>query len=568
MLKRFRLPFVAVTALVLLLASCGKTSKQGKLIPKDAVLVFHINGESLNSKLSWDEIKKNELFNELYADSTLPPFIKSLLDDPENSGIDTKTDIIGFGTKDSLGGYVAIEGTVKDAAKFDKFNTFVTKGGSSMEKDGMNFISKAPMCVGWNKERFLYIIDMAEFGNMSYRSHNSDADRKPRDVGATCRAVFELKEENSLAKDEKFASLMSDKADMHFWFNTNALMNGNDMMGIMSMTKISDLYKDAVSTGSVNFENGKINIDFKNYAGKETAELFSKYQGGEINTDMFKRFAGKDIAGAFAINFKPEVIREILKRAGADGLANMGLSKFGITVDDFVKANKGDIFIAASDVTLRNDTIRYGTAPTDFYINDKPKAKYIFAVSINDKTSFNNLINAAQKLHNQMGMDSAAAAKPDAITFNSNDKFFAIGNDKALVDQYIAGGNNDFDFLKNISGNPMGGYVNIQGIMKALGSDHIKDSTSKEEFNTSLKFWQDIYIRGGKISDGGMTQSIEINLMDKNTNSLKQLNSYFGKMGQLEKARQKDMEDHFRLEDEKTIAPKADTVVMPQHSRH
>ena len=560
MSKRFRLPLLTA-AVVLLLASCGKNNKQGKLVPKDAMIVLHIDGASLTSKLPWDEIKKNDLFKELYADTTLPPFIKSLLDNPENSGIDVKNDLIGYAAKDSIGGYAAIEGTVKDAAKFSTFNTFVTKGGTPSEKDGMNFISSSPMCVGWTKDKFVYVVDLPNMMNMgrNYGMSSPKEDKLPRDVGATCRAVFALKEENSMAKEEKFSSLMSDKGDMHFYINTNEIMNGSGMMGgMMSMTKVSDLYKDAVSTGTFSFDNGKINMDYKSYPGKAMADIFSKYEGSSISEEMFKRYGGKNIAGAMAINFKPEVIREILKISGTEGFANLGLAKYGLSVDDFIKANKGDIFIAASDIKAKTDTFRYGTGTTDFSVSNKPDVKYIFAVSINDKNAFNSLIKAAQKLHGEMGGDDSAA-KAKGVNFNVNDKYFAIGNDKALVDQYITGGNNSFDFFKNISGNPVGGYVNIQGIMQAVGSSNIKDSSDKASFDASIKMWQDIYIKGGNYSNGAMTQHMEVNLVDKNTNSLQQLNKYLATIAQIETAKKKKMEAEYMTDTVRTI--RADSVV-------
>ncbi|MEI9958148.1 MAG: hypothetical protein WDM90_17995 [Ferruginibacter sp.] len=51
-------------------------------------------------------------------------------------------------------------------------------------------------------------------------------------------------------------------------------------------------------------------------------------------------------------------------------------------------------------------------------------------------------------------------------------------------------------------------------------------------------------MQGGNYEDGGLTQHIEINLMDKNTNSLKQLNQYLGLMAQLklEKDKKRDLE--------------------------
>jgi len=56
--------------------------------------------------------------------------------------------------------------------------------------------------------------------------------------------------------------------------------------------------------------------------------------------------------------------------------------------------------------------------------------------------------------------------------------------------------------------------------------------------------WDNVYMKGGKYEDGGMHQSIEVNLLDKNTNSLKQLNQYMGILSKLK------MDEHKHLEAE------------------
>jgi len=44
-----------------------------------------------------------------------------------------------------------------------------------------------------------------------------------------------------------------------------------------------------------------------------------------------------------------------------------------------------------------------------------------------------------------------------------------------------------------------------------------------------------MFIQGGEFKDGGISQKIEINLVDKKVNSLKQLNNYFGVLGAIDK---------------------------------
>ena len=44
-----------------------------------------------------------------------------------------------------------------------------------------------------------------------------------------------------------------------------------------------------------------------------------------------------------------------MKLAGLDGFANMGTAYLGFNVDDFIKANKGDIMFCLSDI--KSDTL-------------------------------------------------------------------------------------------------------------------------------------------------------------------------------------------------------------------
>ena len=157
MQHRFKFSLLLASAAILFLASCGsKTNKEGRLIPANAAFVVHMNGQSLNSKLSWDEIKQSDMFKEVYADTSTPAMVKTVLDNPENTGIDVKNDIILFLVRDSSGssGYVAVEGTVKDAAKFKQFNTGINKTpATETEKDGIHFLASDKMTASWKADR-------------------------------------------------------------------------------------------------------------------------------------------------------------------------------------------------------------------------------------------------------------------------------------------------------------------------------------------------------------------------------------------------------------------------------
>ncbi len=528
---RFRIPLLAAFA-ILLLASCSKKNKEGKFVPKDAAVVVHVNGASLSSKLPWDEIKKNALFQKMYADSSIPTFIKGALDNPDNSGIDTKTDMIFFMQKDSVGGVVVFTGAIKDAEKFKLFSLDVTKGGTESEKDGIKFITKSPFSVGWNKEKFVCLVNAPELSMDGYKPSSwgdSSYTVKSRDLSAACKTIFDLKESNSLAEDEKFTELVKQPGDLHFWMNSEEFYKDGLANPALAMLNLTTLYKDSRTAATLNFENGKILMDIKSYAGKELTELYKKYGGKNIDEEMIKRLPSKDVAAVFAMSYKPEGIKELLKLMGVEGYANMGLAFVGFSLDDFIKANKGDVLIALTEIKHKKDSINFkGVNGEDkSFETNTPQPEVIFATSIGDKDAFNLLIKAGEKFGKNVPAEIPVA-------YNSNGKYFAIGNSKENIAKYTGtNSNTSFDFLSKISGGPFGGYINLQYIMKAFESEATKDSTAKAVYDVSLKMWDNMYMKGGSYSGGGITQTMEINLIDKSTNSLKQLNQYLGTLGQL-----------------------------------
>ncbi len=108
-----------------------------------------------------------------------------------------------------------------------------------------------------------------------------------------------------------------------------------------------------------------------------------------------------------------------------------------------------------------------------------------------------------------------------------NDKYLAIGNDQQFVSGFIQGNNNTFDFTSKFNDHPIGVYVDIHKILTGLPSNMGDDSSANKIIDESEKMWENLYSTGGEFKDGGVIMTSEINLIDKNTNSLKQLNHYF-----------------------------------------
>ena len=206
-------------------------------------------------------------------------------------------------------------------------------------------------------------------------------------------------------------------------------------------------------------------------------------------------------------------------------------------MDDFIKANKGDIFFGISDLAFKPDTTRYKFKESDENISipNMPDYNFIFAASIGDKASFNKLVNAGNKL----GDTFKNSGKNLPLSYNLNGTYFALSNKKQNVDHYLGSATTNFDFINKLGDAPMGGYLNIQTLLKSFENQVTKDSSAKIAYDASLNMWDHIIWKGGNFSDGAILQSAEINLVDKTTNSLKQLNQYVAKFNELYREKRK-----------------------------
>ncbi len=539
MQKRIALLSFAAIIAVMLFSSCGKTNKQGRYIPANAGVVFMLDGESLNAKLPWDEVKQNEIFKKMMADTSVPSFAKLIMENPENSGVNIKSALIMFMVKDTLGGYAAVMGNLKDAGKFKQFLGNANKEAKETSKDGYTYFSDYKSSVGYNKDKFIITMNTPQLNSMDKMNPMSEPGdtsfimpelEYTRDMNAITAMVINLKEGNSLGKNERFGDMMKTKGDMHFWFNAEHFNSAAGMGGITAMVNLNKLYEGAVFTGAASFDNGKITVDGKSYGGKEMTDIYKKFSAESFDKSMIKNIPSQNLAGLFALSFKPEGLKEFLKLLGMDGMVNMGASQLGFNLDDIIKANKGDFLFAVTDI--KEDTAK----EKDFQL--------LVAASIADKNSFNKLVDAGKKI-----LNTARDTAPRYV-FDHNDKYFVITHDKPTTQTYLTGtANTSYPFIDKISGGPMGGFVNFQYIMNALKPKPTADSIDLATYDASIKMWDNLYISGGNFKDGGITQHWEINLIDKNTNSLKQLNTYSSVMGSINEKRQAKNMDKWKNED-------------------
>ncbi len=518
-----RKPILLLAALAFLLASCGG-NKAGLAVPKDAALVFHINSSSLASKLSWEDIRKSEWYKDVQeqakGDDSLA---QRIINDPEASGVDVKSDFVFFIKRQGKGGYTMLEGGVKDSKAFAALVQKVNNG-AAIKKDGdWNVATSGNSAAIWNDKKFGVIADMpmAAFNPMGGMKSRASTRFTADSLTLFARQVMTMDSDDGLYDDDRFAGLMKETGDMHLWFNTGRFY-GSDMMGMMSMMKASVLFEDNISAGTMNFDDGKMTFKGKQFYNKEMQQWIEKMQSKDVSADVLARIPANPL-GVMAANFDPEAVREFMKLTGFDGVANSTLAQVDMTLDEVVSAFKGDFLFSFSDLQMKDTTYVYPNSSGEPFTikTKKPDATYFVAASVNKKQTFEQLLSLVPKEQGEL-----------PFVYKINNDWFAGSNRAAATDAFLAGTKANHPWIDKIKGHPFGMYVDIQRILQTNFSD---DALAKEGLAEAAKVWKDMVAVGYKFKDGVAESEFTVNMVDGKTNSLKQLNAFMEKMNAIRK---------------------------------
>jgi hypothetical protein len=544
--------------LAILFVSCSQGGKTGLLVPKEAEFVLHINAKSLSSKLPWEEVKNSEWFKEAMK-TEKDTLAERLLNNPASSGVSMESDFVIFLAQHSKLGYVSIQGSLSDAAAFE--NTLKSAGKDELKMDLSGDLKYASpsrgeeALVAWNKDRFI-ILSNAPYKNMGGRNWGGDSE--PRMLtGDTLKklanSILSLKGDDLLDNDKRFASLIAETGDMHMWSTASAFTD-QTMGMVSSMMKLGALLEGNIGATTISFENGKIVMDGRQYFGDEMNALVKKHSTKNIDAELINHLPSGDVIAAGAFNFPPDGITDLVKLIGMDGMANGFLGEYGYSLQEFAKANKGNIVFAVSDFGVTKDSMSYeGVGGKTEYINiERPDVSFVAGVSVNDKEAFGKLLALMEKQ-----MPGADRATP-RVAYELADQWFVASNSQATLDQFKAGNGNP-SYGSKLTGHQSAFFFDISRLLnriKAASADAGKnmDDMEKLMLESSIATWQDLHA-WSDVKDGQMTYHAEVNMVDKNTNSLKQLNKYLGDIAVQSMKRNQEMYNDMTVTDSIVVEP-------------
>ncbi|WP_282456850.1 DUF4836 family protein [Chitinophaga sedimenti] len=409
--------------------------------------------------------------------------------------------------------------------------------------------------VGWNKEVVIGVAIQGSYGETSETAAKTELTR-----------LFKLKEAESANSIDGFKKVMKEKADMSFYMNMSSIYNMQQGGGAeaMMLAGLKKLYDGAYYTATANFENGKITGEMKSYSSEALTKIINKYSWDGVDLAMLEKYPSANIDGFALANFDLRMIGDILKEAGMDGLVNMGLSQSGLTLDDILKAFKGEIVAVASDFATVKKTSEWDST----YTYDEPQVKWLVSLKVGDKAAFDKVMSSqvGQEAFVKQGdtyvlKDEMAAMGKFSVHIDA--KAIVVASDAALQAEYIAGKGKatlPAEATADAKGKTGVFYVDLE---KILGSAPL-DGIGNADVETDLKsLFKDIKGVTGKPSGNVSTGSVVVNFKNKEQNALAQLINFGLKAQKAIEAKQEEQRKKWAAEDSATEAIMVDTVAAP-----
>lgn len=508
---------------VVFIASCkSSVPKQTKYIPKDASVVLAINPKKLQDKLADSKISLDSIMRSAFSSDTSMMITSN---DIANSGIDFSKDIFLFVNQSGsmMNGSSVTTGVVAVLNKASAFEDFLKKKMPSLQIKKENDYSYAALkngfVAGWND-------DIALIDNVTgYSGQNGAQAAAPDAAHQQLTALFAQKEDASLASVKQFKDANDGKADIFFWSSSNGALSTIPMVG---MSKASDLFKDTYTSGAINFEDGEVDVDLKSFPNATFADTLKKYAGPKVDMDLLNKYPGA-VNGYALFSFDPKLVVAILNFAGVLQTANQFLQNQGYTLDDVVKAFKGDFAIIFSNIAMQQKEVQG-------YKYSAPVAHLIVDAAIGDKASYDKIVSQLAKQglmvqKNGQYVPAMLDENPQGYTMYSDNKNIVFSSDSALLKQYVAGSGKvslPDGINSKTKGTAVSFYVDIASILNVVP----KDSSSGEAVNAAKQTFKDVIATSDNYSNGEIKGHAELHTVNEKENSLATLTRYFGSLSQ------------------------------------
>ena len=372
-----KLSFLLLVAAIIL-SSCTKSDKVFDTIPETAMVVVSIHPGNLIEKGKLQEI---ELIKEEAAENEIS---RKILEDPDNSGIDTDaySAFFVFNYDEQFGCAVM---PLKSKTSFEDFLAEV-ENENDMEPVIGNigaFDTKTidDFMILYDNSIVMILFPLDDLGN--------------EDLTEVAKSIIELDKENILKTDRDFNNFLSKQKDINVWFSTNNI-DGIPGMGFMgeAMGMVGGV-KNNYGHAFADFQNGSMTFSTNLRFNQTLQETIDKYNFLDENAikDILKYLPSENLLFVGNTNVDPEKIFDLLKFVNNDfdnAIDDM-TQQLGLEDEDLKKIFSGEVAFSLNGI---NSPL---LETENFSINSDLIPSLVFSARINHKSSFEKFLSLASE---------------------------------------------------------------------------------------------------------------------------------------------------------------------------
>ncbi len=506
------LQFIAMlTAIAVCVTSCSNNApKLTRFIPKDASVVAGIDAKGMAEKLAKGNMDIDTIAS-LLSGGNDSSNIETKWNELKTSGIDLTAEVYVFGKQTSsiMEGSTSTMGVVislKDVAAFEQFIKKKKPGAEIKPGNDYSYLALGDdFIVGWKDK--VAILDNVHGGKSAPGTYSTGEGTLSQ---LLLTKLFAQAASESIESVDAFKGLEKEHGDILFYSAVSATDGG---LSAISLSKVGDLIADSYTTGSINFEDGEVVASFTGTVSKVLGQILDKYPGHSLDASTLDKYP-LHADGFMSLSFKPQVIAEIVKYAGAEDMVNQALAQYSLTIEDVVKALKGDITVA---VTANDDMQQPQPG-----MPEKSPAKFIFNAAIGDKPSYDKVVTALNAKGVQVPQNGMVAVPMFGnVAASVTDKNFVLASDMDVLQKYLAGsakGSIPDDVKNKINGKSVAFYADINAVMQKIKAAHPDSAASAKD--STAPFIKDFIATSGKLDGKTVKGDAELRMLDGKQNSL------------------------------------------------
>ncbi|HVW60875.1 MAG TPA: DUF4836 family protein [Puia sp.] len=496
-------------------------------LPPNAERIYHINLPALTSKVSWEDLI-----------SAIPPSkstsnqqVMDILKDPSLAGVDIRQDLFiaqsGGDNKYDSTTYITLLVHLTDSGKFIAFMNGMEKDlhplpmakGPARASAGGRLIGKDKTVMAYDDKLAVITIVTPAAKEVAASIQKSAPGKKKAPIamahtlkaGRMSMAALRGFTNTIYTADPVFTAGFSDDADFHMWGPHGE--GANKLMEMVKKKAMKD--KNAISmtrsTGlhtltALRFEPGKITMLTTTKVPQDSLKNYRILNSRPLNTDLINRLPGKAILGMVNLHFDPAFLTEFLERSGLRKTFDSALSSKGLTINDVIKAFKGDFLIA-------------GMQPATLPDSGKGNPNIFFVTTI-DPAAF-------MKLAGKLKLDSAGNLMGKMkTTYTLKDNILVAGKNKTLTDEYFSttAVHSSNDLVNDrVRTNAFSLAVDVKAIIAFMQEIYPNPTPKTQQLLHFLGALDRLTYTAGDMQNGLLESYFELKMADASENSLRSI---------------------------------------------